>query len=92
MLQIGHVHVIGLKACFGEGIGHFHMGIDALLAQYGNARTALTHIRRSHIVQSTCGQMQMQTRVLGVTGCSMFGIGRGGGVALGAWAACGGAR
>ena len=58
------------------------MRIDALFAQNRNARTALTHIRRSHIVQSTCGQMQMQTRVLGVTGCSMFGIGRSGVVAL----------
>jgi hypothetical protein len=35
-LQVGHVHVERLKTGLGEGVGHFHVRVDALLAQHGH--------------------------------------------------------
>ena len=37
-LQVGHVDIDRFKAGQREGVGHFHMRVDALLAQDGHAR------------------------------------------------------
>ena len=51
-LQVGHVHVIGFKAGFGEGVGHFHMGVDALLAQHGHLGAAASRIAGATVFDS----------------------------------------
>jgi len=67
------VHVHGFKTRLGEGVGHFHMRIHALLAQYGHPGA------RQH--QCGCGeaiglrQEHMQARIRQVASGGMFGIG-----------------
>ena len=50
-LQVGHVHVKGLETGLGKGVGHFHMGVDALLAQHGHLGAGSQN-RRSYIFDS----------------------------------------
>ena len=46
-LQVGHVHIKGFKASLREGIGHFDMRIDALLAQHRHPGAREQQGRRS---------------------------------------------
>ena len=63
LLQIGHVNVIGFKACLGKGVGHLHMGVHALLAQHRHTGLGLVNKRRCSCVVPPLGQMQVQTGV-----------------------------
>ena len=48
-LQVGHVHVKGLKPCFSEGISHFHMRVHALLTQHGHFGARQQNGGRIHV-------------------------------------------
>ena len=73
-LQVGHVHVIGVEARLMEGIGHFHMGVHALLSQNGHPGARRIHKWRSHILQDAVWQVHMQTWVCWGTGQGVLGI------------------
>jgi hypothetical protein len=93
-LQVGHVHVEGLEARLGEGVGHLDVGVDALLAQDGHARagTANHYIMdsclgifgagQSHVSLQIFGQHDGQAGVCRVARRGMLGIGARGVVAL----------
>ena len=82
-LQVGHVHVHRVEAGLGEGVGHFHMGVHALLAQHGHAGARAQ-------VQEGCGgvlgrverQVQVHARVGRLAGCGVLAVGAGRVVAL----------
>jgi hypothetical protein len=45
------VNVIGFKACLGEGVGHLHMRVHALLSQHRHAWASLVHKSGDGLVQ-----------------------------------------
>ena len=72
LLQIGHVNVVGLKTGLGEGVGHLHMGVHALLSQHRHTGLGLVNKRRCNRVVPTLGQMQVQTGVRRITRSGVF--------------------
>ena len=69
------MHIEGVKAGLREGVGHFHMGVHALLAQDGDRRAAQQHRRGlgQHGLHRL-GQVNMQARIVRAPCGSMFGI------------------
>ncbi len=64
-LQVGHVHVKRFKTGLREGVGHFHMGVHALLAQDGHFRAgASVDERRGHVVGRVEAERHVHARVL----------------------------
>ena len=82
-LQVGHVYVQRLKARTVKGVGHFHMRIDALLAQNGHARAGGVDSGRGirHGIGRE-GEMHMHAGILGCALAGMFAVGTGRVVAL----------
>ena len=63
LLQIGHVNVVSLKTGLGEGVGHLHMGVHALLTQHRHTGLGLVYRGRRGRVMPSQWQVQMQTGV-----------------------------
>ena len=82
LLQIGHVHVEGLEAGFGEGVGHFHMRVHALLAQDGDLGPCQVQERRGRVLRRVERERHMRARVVLRAGGRVFGVGTGRVVAL----------
>jgi hypothetical protein len=77
-LQVGHVHVEGLEAGLGEGVGHLHMRVDALLAQDGHLRAGRFRKGAATSLAWVEAQVHMQAGVAGSARRRVFGIGAGG--------------
>ena len=68
------MNVKGLEAGLREGVGHFHMRVDALLAQHGHPRPRQHQRRGSWRLIGLEAQMHMQAGVSRVAHCRVFGI------------------
>ena len=63
--QVAHVNVYGIEAGAMESGRHFDVGVNALLAQYGNFRTRTgRNVRRCHVFLWGEGQIDVQTWVI----------------------------
>ena len=66
--NVGHMHIDSPEARPVEGRSHFYLAIDPLLAQYSNGGTnALLDIGRCHILVRIKRQLEVHTRVIGVS-------------------------
>ncbi|ABM42454.1 conserved hypothetical protein [Acidovorax sp. JS42] len=82
-LQVGHVYVERLEARLGEGVGHLHMRVHALLAQHRHTRArACGDVRRGHVVQWVERELHVHAGVCGITGRGVLAVSAGGVVAL----------
>ena len=76
------MYIVGFKSGFMEGVGHFHMRVDTLLAQNGHLGARQVNKGRCHIIHHTGRHMHLQTLVLGCACQRMLGIGACGVVTL----------
>jgi hypothetical protein len=76
------VNVKGLETRFGEGIGHLHMRVDALLAQDGDLRSGQVQEGCRQVDGRIEGQRHVQAGVGGIASHRVFGIRAGRVVAL----------
>ena len=79
--QIAHVDVVGIETGAGKGGGHFHLAVDALLAQHGDFGLVAADKRRGDVVANIKAQVGKQGAAAVVAQKREFAVGAGGVVA-----------
>ena len=74
-LQVGHMHVVTVEACALKCGRHFHVAVNALLAQYRDLRLGARDKARGSQFVGGESQLRRQTRIAGVLQTIEFFLG-----------------